>query len=1830
MAKKLYDKEINKSVDWGGDESTNNLPVSGNRVQEFIKDSLNKRIGILYYDTNSNRYLCFADEQSKDEYIENPTLVDLVLGTFDAPFNYTAEINLITPSYNAVFLGTAGNYIRFTYDIKNKQGSSTGEDVVVTYTFVRNSIKQVVTETKKSGEIVSINIDKYIGEGANSITVSIRGRTTLAATLVNVTFQVVNLQISDQTDITKAHDLSKGSKILEIPFSVSGYGSKIVEWYLDGDLLPYDKIVDEVVDASTSRTKYITLSGLSQGLHSLQIRAYTVINGERFYSDVLYRDLIIHNGVGVEDVIAIMGVIPTEYGVITPEGDFKLYGMTQYVPYELSFATFSPTSKESVNVDVFLGGELMSNVSSKNGVLNNVSIVSPTSGNKTVLLKSGSLEYSFDSGIAETTMNISEINAGLKIDFNGVGKSNGSSNRNVWEQGGYSAKFNGFNWNSTSGWADNKLLISNGASLDINYAPLAGDVTSMGRTLEFEFKTTNVSDDNTIICDLRNSAGVGLVIYATKVVLRSQNGSEIQNEFKSDELVRMSIVINKKRGAVNKMLSFIYTNGIVSRGINWIDTDNYTSDKMISFKGSATAQVELKQIRIYEDALSNDQLLNNYILYREDVNEMVDVYERNDVYLEGTNTLAPEKMSSRVPVMIFTGNIPVLEATQNKNTQIIVDIEYINMQNPELSFNMKNAALRPQGTSSMAYPKKNFRIYTNKVTNTIVYDYLGNIIENKLYSFTKNAQPVDCWCLKADYAESSGTHNTGVARIWNDILYESQLTDSDLEDKHVFRTEAQKKAIESGYKYDVRTTIDGFPILVFYRLTPNDDLVFIGKYNFNNDKSTEAVFGFENIPGFNNAKMQCWEVLNNGHPLTLFTDISSFDTQWDKAWESRYPDSKNPSTLADLKRFSQWMAGVNGDHARFATEKWDRFNVYNVAAYYSYMMRFGAVDQVAKNVFLTSEDGEKYYFINYDNDTILGVANTGDLIVPPDIDRQSKDSSGNYIYAAHDSVMWNMFEADEEFMALVPIVDNALTTAGLTYNNVITLFNDKQADYWVERVYNQDAQYKYIGLFTQSNVNNLYMMQGKRDLHRKWWLAKRFSIYDSKWVSGDYRSKAITLKCQIGTPIGQTFKVTAGSDLDYGYGINSGLRETGITLKENESHSFVINEGLNTGDVVRIFGSTGMKELDLSAMAGRLENVTVTDAWVDHLGSRLERLIVGRLDANNLELPAISGLGKCKYLRELNVEGLKAITALDLRGLLYIETVKAKNSGIASIALEKGAPVKRLELPNGLNTLILEQLPYLTTDNLIIGNSIKTIRITGSAELSSDFDFVYNWYTNKSEADKNCSFTMDDINWQNIDSAQLLEFLNIAKVGGEINLKGRIHLLSATLEVVDAIKEAIGEYVFQDGGDLKISAPDSVFLTGPTEILEGQKAQFSGIVFSENMGDKKYSIISGSRSGVVIDAETGELTTVENGIADTTLTIRFAHMSTENEFSATTKEIKIKKRVYPTSSNITLIGNYRVEEQYTTYNLLSTVTPTGDISVEWVLSGEAVDWGYLTVYSSDEESCVVSKLKNGDNITATLTVNIIKTLDGSVIASKSTSLIILNPNIAVSRAVNPEVMTILFNNGLSINKDFMLKSEAALITDAQLGTIFKGSNIKTFNEFKYFTGITNMQSAFERCRSLVEAPIIPESVTNMRDTFSGCRSLTSIPVGIFDNCVNVTTFNDTFSGCDSLTSIPVGLFDNCVNATDFSWCFTNCYSVVYCEIPMLKRYAKLDYYVTTNALRVLVSNSLTPPRITRATISNNTDLKIYVPDESITAYKTASTWVTYESQIYPLSEYENN
>ena len=72
MAKQTWNNPIDKYTDWGGDASTDNLPVSGEMVQKFIKESLEGKAGIFYYDPTNNRYLVFADADSRDEYLADP------------------------------------------------------------------------------------------------------------------------------------------------------------------------------------------------------------------------------------------------------------------------------------------------------------------------------------------------------------------------------------------------------------------------------------------------------------------------------------------------------------------------------------------------------------------------------------------------------------------------------------------------------------------------------------------------------------------------------------------------------------------------------------------------------------------------------------------------------------------------------------------------------------------------------------------------------------------------------------------------------------------------------------------------------------------------------------------------------------------------------------------------------------------------------------------------------------------------------------------------------------------------------------------------------------------------------------------------------------------------------------------------------------------------------------------------------------------------------------------------------------------------------------------------------------------------------------------------------------------------------------------------------------------------------------------------------------------------------------------------------------------------------------------------------------------------------
>ena len=1750
MAKKVYDKKIDKRQDWGGDDSTGNLPVAGNRVQEFIKEQLDTKAGVFHYDTANNRYIVFADSDSQDAYFADPTQTDLIIGTFDAPFNYSAEITLSSPTYKAILAGTKNNYIDFTFDTKNKSGQSVGEDVVVTFTFIRNGVKKTVTERYRYGTAVHFNIDNLIDTGANNITVGIVGQTTLAATTIGITYQVIDLQLSSSYNVSNHYNLVENpASTAAIHYRISGYGTKVMEWYVDGIQLEYIKVEDEIVDVSTTRTKYISVSNLNQGKHSLQFRAYTIVDGEKFYSDTIYHDLIIYTGADREPIIGVSAIIPSGNDIIK-DGILQLYGIHQYIPYILEFSVYNPSGVVSTDAVIAIDSKAESTLATHNNEVVNYSLRPLDYGLKSLTITAGNTVYTIGMNIEKSSTSLEEIRDGLVLDLSAIGKSNNDANRQEWVYGLFSASFSGFYWNRANGWVNNRLLITGGAAVDVNIAPFTPDPTITGRTLEFEFTTRNVLDDDAVICDLRNEAGTGLLITASEASLTSAGGSRVAKRFNSGENKRISFVINPKNGVTNKGLVFIYVDGISSGSVNYSGTDNFLNAKTMRIGGTGKCDVELKSLRFYNSPLDADQILNNFILYRDTPEELLSLYDRNNIYEDGTRNFSVDKLAAQCPVFIFTGDIPALENTTDKNKAIYVDVEYINMQETWRSFTGKAIRLTPQGTSSMGFPKKNLRPYTGYGE---VWDNMGKIMVDGLYAFKEGAQPVNVWCLKADYAESSGTHNTGIARLWNEVMYNAQVNG-----EYVLRTEAQKAALANNYPYDVRTTVDGFPCNVFYRLTPDSELIYMGKYNFNNDKSTESVFGFRDIPGFDNSRMQCWEVLNNGNHLALFQDVDNFDAEWKEAYEARYPDKS--TNVADLKAFSEWVVSTKDNVEKFKAEKWDHLDVYKTAAYYIYLMRFAAVDQPVKNAMLTSEDGEHFFFINYDNDTINALRNDGPLKYAPDIDRQTIDTDYTelvYAFAGHDSTLWNNLEADDEFMRIVSEVDNALYIAGLTYEKTVDMFDNKQASKWCERIYNQDAQYKYIGPYTDSGINNLFMLQGSRSSHRKWWLGRRFDLYDSKFVSGAYKAKSIEFKAA-NAPAGLTFSVTSGNKLYYGYGINNVAVETGIHLNPGESTTFTSRQVINVGDPVRIYSAPNVQELDLHNFIPYLSTVNIAGVYGQETGTKLKKLVLGVDTAGdtrrNTSLSVISGLSSARQLEYLDISGYKGITGIELSDHIYLRTFKAFESGLTGLSLSDSL-ISTLELPASLQTLRLDSLEYLTSGLKVSagGRSLNSILIRNCSKFDSK-SFIFTWNNIRDTEDSLCSVRIEGVNWTGVNVGDLLKLAAIRKNGGNLTLKGRIRLNEVNESQLTELLSIFGNDVTNPDNELYISAPDGIFLTGPTEVYRGDSAEYKASVFSEHVGRVEYYLTSSpggaesqTLSNVTIDKNTGYLASNETSFTNsTTLYVKARHFPTQGANVSKELKVLVRPRIYPTSGNLlgntslNGIGNY-------TYTLETTpVNENGHYRIEWEVSGEAVDSGYVELKEGIGRLCTVTvKSVPVDLITFNIKAKMIREWDNNNFLNVTKDIHLLIPGVIMTATSNPEVFTICRYNGWAANESFMTEIEAASV--GTIGTAFKNSRMKSFGEFQYFTGITEIpKDAFNYC-TLLESILLPDTVKSIGSSaFFNCLKLKEIviPEGV------TTIGSSAFALCSVLekanipvlvTAITNNLFQECKKLSNINF-----------------------------------------------------------------------------------------
>lgn len=504
-----------------------------------------------------------------------------------------------------------------------------------------------------------------------------------------------------------------------------------------------------------------------------------------------------------------------------------------------------------------------------------------------------------------------------------------------------------------------------------------------------------------------------------------------------------------------------------------------------------------------------------------------------------------------------------------------------------------------------------------------------------------------------------------------------------------------------------------------------------------------------------------------------------------------------------------------------------------------------------------------------------------------------------------------MLEADKEFMDIVKAVDSALGSAGMTYESMIDMFENKQTGQWCERIYNRDAQLKYINPYNTGVYDEgLFSLQGTRNSHRRWWLSQRFNIYDAKFITGSFKTQNIWFKLN-GAPIGSYFDITSGKYLPFGYEITNGASEVTGFIPVNDTYRFVIPQGVSVGDPVLIYGATNIKKLDMSNVVKYLSQISLAGAYSDSVGTMLEELdLHGENEASNV---TISGLEYLTSLKTFNVRGVKGIKEINLPNSLNIKSLYARGSGLSSVNLAPGCLIEELELPDDVQTLNLIDLPLLKETGLVINggwSNVSDICISNCPNLTNDFDLIWRWYDNTRHLEVR-NVELYGVKWTGVNIDRLLELAR----NTNITIKGKIGLQSVASEDKDKLLELErlfdGQNIFDENSDLHIYGPTSIYIFGPEDglIHEGADFQFKTIVFSENPGSYRYiigSVIEGDtlRSGVSINEQTGHLTTIENGLPDQDVIISVLFRQADVNRYQDDCVITIKKKIYPTQIEI--------------------------------------------------------------------------------------------------------------------------------------------------------------------------------------------------------------------------------------------------------------------------------------------------------------------------------------
>ena len=1234
--------------------------------------------------------------------------------------------------------------LTYSYNHVNADGENDGIKADITVTISRGTTQTYEVTTKNvSAGTYTLDVSEYLLVGTTDIYVKAVATTedgTKQTKQAYVSINVITLSLTSSYNLgsTIANGGYKNSDTIEIPFTITGSGTKDVSMYVDGAENPVSQTINKSGTVNGSFT--IKGSTLTAGRHTIQLVAER--NGLK--SDSIYMDIL-----KAGQNVPFVGIKYTDKSgtILTATHLTPTLQAYQYEQMSFNFVAYDPNTTPA-QVEVYLNDVLKNTINAPRSMQTYTNRFTEQGAQKLVL-KVGTKSYTLNINVSESSVNLSEATYGLLAKLDAAGRSNTENDPAQWTSGGLSTEFSGFDW-SSNGWTGESLKLTNGAKAVIDFQPFKTDIKATGLTIEITMKVSNIMSRsaNVVKCI---DGGKGLLITAEEASFKTGQSVTYTNEddeqvtreiklgtnFVSDKWIKIALAISTKDE--NRLMQ-LFVNGNRT-GADIYDTSfNFAQDNPQSLAiDSADADVEVKTIRIYSRALSDDEELDNSTVDAETSDAMMALFDENDILGE-TGEVDIDKIRAKgkgVLRIVRKNKLDDVYAENNKKTDFVADVYFFSPYGKEYDFVLKDCYIRIQGTSSTKYPSKNIRIYCAKGGETLSFT-IGGVVDplgKNRYCMRPGAIPMNLFCCKSDYSDSSMSLNTGGAKLFNDIFKELGLF-----------TPPQRYQYEHGGNQtsaiNVRTAIDGIPIDIFCAETEDGESEYYGQYNFNNEKSkSETLFGMTGVDGYTPEMPMTFEMLNNGAAMCLFktTSDTQVEQEFDAGAETNYPDDVKWAGLtsaqqAAVKRLYGWIrdcvpTGANANNiasfksSKFVNEIDQYFDKDFILTYYLWTDYFLSVDQRAKNMMLRTWDGKVWYLTYYDGDTQLGKRNDCFLVYLYTTDRDTYDAEASkYAFEGRESWLWNL--------VLANLQDDLKRCAAnlrqvMTNERVLAMFNTEQSGHWSDRAFNKSGEIKYIRPAVQEMYGKvwpfIYALQGSNTSHREYFIKNRFALLDAKWGTSNFTSDNVDMYLSRTTSDDEdVVKITANEVYAFGYGTNNSpnIANTGI-VKEGDVATLNITGAYTVNDPIRMYGASRMKILDMTGAADHLKN-----------GFDLGKCDV--LRELNLQSSGSGSTGwwlvlnACKSLRRLNVRnqaqaktGSNTSKELDLSNQTKLEYLDARGTQVESVNFAQGAPLTTAYLPRTLTTLKLEYLSKLMPTGLYIESfaNVNTFIFSGCPNL---------------------------------------------------------------------------------------------------------------------------------------------------------------------------------------------------------------------------------------------------------------------------------------------------------------------------------------------------------------------------------------------------------------------------------------------------------------------------------------------------------------------------------